>query len=38
LRKRLEKEYKLNLMKAKDEVGLLEDPDQLIEGMSEMLA
>ncbi len=25
-------------MKAKDEVGLLEDPDQLIQGMSELLA
>ena len=30
LRKRLEKEYQINLMKAKDEVGLLGDPDLLI--------
>ena len=28
----------MNLMKAKDEVGLLENPDQLIEGMSKLLA
>jgi hypothetical protein len=38
LRKKLEKEYKMNLMRAKDEVGLLENPDQLIEGMSKLLA
>jgi hypothetical protein len=38
LRKKLEKEYKMNLMKAKDEVGLMESPDQLIEGMSQLLA
>ena len=28
----------MNLMRAKDEVGLLENPDQLIEGMSKLLA
>ena len=28
----------MNLMRAKDEVGLLDNPDQLIEGMSKLLA